>query len=773
MKKQWKKMMSWFMTMFAVFFFCGGVYSLQAEAANGEGYLGVKTEARVYDDFQNDIWLQFQQKDMQVGDKATIYPWRMEQVITSAIQNDVGRPNFHFDIIKGDSISLSKTEDTYKVTATAEKAGTTVVKVTYDDLDYGDKHWGAISPVNTAYAVFTVGEEGKATITPSDNLKNWRHYDTIYYCEGETVPYTFTVNTENAVAVKVTVNGQVIQGNGKEYTANLENRSNIIGIEATDNEGKIKSFYRVVDARFIEINVANKTDPTKQNIEAGDTATVSFRGITMPVYKIATIYNPVWSSKPSQWSPEGQDAAYAGYENEQLGSFKGQCGQWDLATKNSFDVTFTESGKYVFKSPKGIWCEWWGSPLGTDITQEGSGTPNTNAPVLKDWFSVMPEFTVVVEDKVPVEKITVDNDKNPGKPYTNATAGDTIKLTANISPDTASNKKVKWSIAYETVKGGVEIIEVSEDTLTATVKTQAIGNYSVLCESAADNMKKGQCNIMVNSVPGEADSWWVAIAKKENPDNLKKKVDNDQITLDLEKQIQDLRATYETFTPEVKDLLEVKNCLDILKQAEEKITTLKLEAAKQEADKMLEAYKAPEKYRPAQQEELKKVIAEAKVKIEAAKTQEELDKILEDAKTAMDKVKTDAQLTEEENSQQKPGSIVPPVQTPDSTPQTPVVNQPQKKAKIAKVKVKAKAGRKTAKLSWKKVKKASGYRIYRATSKNGDYQRVKTLSRKKYSFIDTKVKRNTKYFYKICAYKKVNGKKVNGPFSKIVVVRVK
>lgn len=598
MKKQWKKMMSWFMTMFAVFFFCGGVYSLQAEAANGEGYLGVKTEARVYDDFQNDIWLQFQQKDMQVGDTATIYPWRMEQVITSAIQNDVGRPNFHFDIIKGDSISLSKTEDTYKVTATAEKAGTTVVKVTYDDLDYKDKHWGAISPVNTAYAVFTVGEEGKATITPSDNLKNWRHYDTIYYCEGETVPYTFTVNTENAVAVKVTVNGQVIQGNGKEYTANLENRSNIIGIEATDSEGKIKSFYRVVDARFIEINVANKTDPTKQNIEAGDTATVSFRGITMPVYKIATIYNPVWSSKPSQWSPEGQDAAYAGYENEQLGSFKGQCGQWDLATKNSFDVTFTESGKYVFKSPKGIWCEWWGSPLGTDITQEGSGTPNTNAPVLKDWFSVMPEFTVVVPEK-------------------------------NIE-------------AYVT-----------------------------------------------------------------------------------------------------------------------------------EQMNALETYKDSNTYRDAQKKELEKIIADAKKELKKAVTKKEADAIATAAKTAMDKVKTDAQLTEEENSQQKPGTIVPPVQTPDSTPQTPVVNQPQKKAKIAKVKVKAKAGRKTAKLSWKKVKKASGYRIYRATSKNGDYQRVKTLSRKKHSFIDTKVKRNTKYFYKICAYKKVNGKKVNGPFSKIMVVRVK
>lgn len=281
-----------------------------------------------------------------------------------------------------------------------------------------------------------------------------------------------------------------------------------------------------------------------------------------------------------------------------MGSFKGQCGQWDLATKNSFDVTFTESGKYVFKSPKGIWCEWWGSPLGTDITQEGSGTPNTNAPVLKDWFSVMPEFTVVVPEK-------------------------------NIE-------------AYVT-----------------------------------------------------------------------------------------------------------------------------------EQMNALETYKDSNAYRDAQKKELEKIIADAKKELKKAVTKKEADAIATAAKTAMDKVKTDAQLTEEENSQQKPGTIVPPVQTPDSTPQTPVVNQPQKKAKIAKVKVKAKAGRKTAKLSWKKVKKASGYRIYRATSKNGDYQRVKTLSRKKHSFIDTKVKRNTKYFYKICAYKKVNGKKVNGPFSKIMVVRVK
>ena len=133
---------------------------------------------------------------------------------------------------------------------TAEKPGTSVVKVTYDAVEYGGKTWGAISPVNTAYAVFTVGETGTATINCSEKLQNWRHYDTIYYNEGDTVPFTFEVSADGAESLKVTLNGLEIQGDGNTYTANLENRSNVIGIEATDADGNVKSLYRVVDARF-------------------------------------------------------------------------------------------------------------------------------------------------------------------------------------------------------------------------------------------------------------------------------------------------------------------------------------------------------------------------------------------------------------------------------------------------------------------------------------------------------------------------------------------
>lgn len=350
-------------------------------------YIGVPTKARVYDDFENDIWLPYQQKELKVGETTDLYPWRVPQIVADTINNDVQRPTFHFKVIQGDSISLDTESSTQKVVVKAKKAGTSIVKVTYDAVDYQGQHWGAISPVNTAYAVFTVGEKGKAVIQTNDEFRNWRHYDTIYYNEGETVPYAFTVEAENAKSVKVTVNGIKIEGDGNQYTANLENRSNVIGIVATDKEGKTTSMYRIIDARFIEVNVENKTH-AESELKAGDTANISFRGITMPVYKLATIYNPQF----------GRDVTRVLYENEMLGAFEGKCGQWDLATNNDFDVTFAEAGSYTFISPLGIRCTWWGEELGSDLVKQGQGDPNLSAVDRSDYFSVLPNFIITVTE---------------------------------------------------------------------------------------------------------------------------------------------------------------------------------------------------------------------------------------------------------------------------------------------------------------------------------------------------------------------------------------
>ena len=161
-----------------------------------EGYLGEAAKAKVYEDFENDLWLQYQQKELQVGETVDLYPRRVPQIISDSINNDVQRPLFHFELIQGDRISLSTESSTQKTVVKAEKAGTSIVKVSYEALDYQKQHWGGSSVVNTAYAVFTVGEKGKAVIHTNTEFQDWHYYDTIYYHTGVTVPYSFTVNKD-------------------------------------------------------------------------------------------------------------------------------------------------------------------------------------------------------------------------------------------------------------------------------------------------------------------------------------------------------------------------------------------------------------------------------------------------------------------------------------------------------------------------------------------------------------------------------------------------
>lgn len=59
---------------------------------------------------------------------------------------------------------------------------------------------------------------------------------------------------------------------------------------------------------------------------------------------------------------------------------------------------------------------------------------------------------------------------------------------------------------------------------------------------------------------------------------------------------------------------------------------------------------------------------------------------------------------------------------------------------------------KQLKITWKKVKKAAKYQIFRSTSKNGTYARIKTISAKNAYYVDKTVASKKKYYYKIRAY---------------------
>ena len=68
----------------------------------------------------------------------------------------------------------------------------------------------------------------------------------------------------------------------------------------------------------------------------------------------------------------------------------------------------------------------------------------------------------------------------------------------------------------------------------------------------------------------------------------------------------------------------------------------------------------------------------------------------------------------------------------------------------------------SVKLFWEKVE-GTGYRVYRSTSKDGEFTRIKTITTNKTTtYTDTSLKANTTYYYRVLAYKTVNGKKIFG-----------
>lgn len=121
--------------------------------------------------------------------------------------------------------------------------------------------------------------------------------------------------------------------------------------------------------------------------------------------------------------------------------------------------------------------------------------------------------------------------------------------------------------------------------------------------------------------------------------------------------------------------------------------------------------------------------------IDAAKTVEEINKIKDEAKASLDKIPTSEELK---------------------------TIEAVKKAKFTLKSQKAMLkGKKAIKLTWETPEglEFEGFEVYRSTERFSGFKKVFTTTNKKY--INSKgVKAGVKYFYKVRAYKTVNGEKV-------------
>lgn len=85
-----------------------------------------------------------------------------------------------------------------------------------------------------------------------------------------------------------------------------------------------------------------------------------------------------------------------------------------------------------------------------------------------------------------------------------------------------------------------------------------------------------------------------------------------------------------------------------------------------------------------------------------------------------------------------------------------------------------KSGSTSATISWEPVEYADGYRIYRATSKNGTYKSVKTITDpEKLSWKNTKLTKGKTYYYKVKAFVLNGETKSFGSYSSYKSVKLK
>lgn len=77
----------------------------------------------------------------------------------------------------------------------------------------------------------------------------------------------------------------------------------------------------------------------------------------------------------------------------------------------------------------------------------------------------------------------------------------------------------------------------------------------------------------------------------------------------------------------------------------------------------------------------------------------------------------------------------------------------------------------TATLTWKKVTGATGYEVYRASTKSGTYKKMGSTT--KLTYTNKSPKKGNTYYYKIRTYKTVNDKKIYSSYSAIKSIKIK
>lgn len=437
---------------------------------------------------------------MKIGESIRIEGFRAPQTVYNDVTNQFVEPDMHYEIISGNDVIRLEQEGAvgrlYQK-ATALKMGVAVIKVTYDDMDTMNINTNGGS-IERAYYCDKIDEEntGIIIINVGGNSGNIQtgieltDYDTVYYPEKITYPdrteedkssadYIFKPTGAENLTVEVhqpiNIKSDWLEGWTSctadaegNYTVSLTEGRNIIKISDGTNV-----VYTTINAKAVGINITNNTHLGK-NPRIGDSISVNFDGLELPIYKMAGIYNPGYP-----------DTTWVEYKDKDGKTVRSGGVQYDIDRYNTMIFDMAEAGEFVLNSGQ-IHCGHLGSALDTHLDIPLIGvSPNTQAEAGTNspYFCILPDITLTVDGgEVNVIEFIDEIDKEhplnsikeimaAQKAYESLTTEEKEKVT-NYKNLEDAYKEVKDVIEVVTAIDGLPVsVDVSDGNAVASVTT--------------------------------------------------------------------------------------------------------------------------------------------------------------------------------------------------------------------------------------------------------------------------------------------------------------
>ncbi len=431
---------------------------------------------------------------LDVDEEFQLRAYRIWEIINYDTTNLMIEPDFHYNIISGnDVIDIAPTDDVDGIAGqswldiTAKKAGTAILEVTYDAIHIvsGDRAsddaiaglsdftFNASDPARTALVVVQVGaaENDINFGFKLDRTDGWDvEFDTLYFTgEKGQIQLKPTVITDGTIS-KVEVSAdkgetytELTVGEDGYYTADIVSGNNIIRVTKADGS----EHYQVVRGDKIDVVITEIAGASDQDgvIDAGEKIHIKFNGVHNVIGKMSGIYNP--TNYKTNFTYNGEIVS-------------GNGGQYTYPNAAQVEVTIpgnaAEGDTYTLTNGNTT-NGGWGSASGAHRAVKGEVAPGLDADeVSNTGRNIFPDITLTVGSSIENEETDAVTSVTLDKTMAEVAEGESITLTAIVSPSDAADKTVTWSSSDDSiatvVNGTVTGVKVGTATITATAGGQ-------------------------------------------------------------------------------------------------------------------------------------------------------------------------------------------------------------------------------------------------------------------------------------------------------------